>query len=173
MQPASSRVPATGPLLPSPKSSFRPIRVPANPGEVLAIAGPSDGRQSRGDQPSEGKSSRCLSSSAPIPTGKSGRSDEDVCVPSAELRGEVPIGSAALVAVNQSQSSNTGSRRPYEQWTVARYLVANHSGRKFLWERAAARLDFGAEKWGLCAGGAPSIDIDDEVVDDDSDHGII
>ena len=196
VQPTSSRVPATGPLLPSPKSSFRPIRVPANPGEVLAIAGPSDGRQSRGDQPSEGKSSRCLSSSAPIPTGKSGRSDEDVCVPCAELRGEVPIGSAALVVVNQSQSSSTGSRRPYEQWTVARYLVANHSGRKFFWERATehkrsevafelsrlperhevfqeARLDFGAEKWGLCAGGAPSIDIDDDVVDDDSDHGII
>ena len=92
-------------------------------------------------------------------------------MPSAGARGEVPIGSTALM-VSQSQtssSSSTSSRRPYELWNVARYLVANHNGRKLFWERAAdhkrlevalelsrlperhevfqeARLDFCAEK---------------------------
>ena len=188
------------PLLPSPKSSFRPIQVPNNPGEVLQIVGPDAGRRSRDEQPSGSKSSRSLSSSAPVPTGKTGRTEEDVCVPPAGARGEVPIGSAALVVVSQSQassSSSTSSRRPYEQWTVARYLVANHNGRKLFWERASdhkrtevalelshlperhevfqeARLDFNAEKWGLCVGAASPIDIDDDDNDDDdSDHGVI
>ena len=190
------------PLLPSPKSSFQPVKLPNHPGEV----GTAGGRHSRGEQPCDNKSVRALSSSAPVPTGKTGRSVEDVCVPSAGVRGEVPIGSTALVVVSQSQASSgsssnpTKSRRPFEKWNTALYLAATHDGRKRFWERAAdhkrsevasdlsrlperhevfqeARLDFNAEKWGLCASGAsPAIDIDgaEELGDDDeSDHGVL
>ena len=164
---------------------------------MLQIIGPDGGRRGRGEELSESKSSRSLSSSASIPSGKTGRAEGDACVPSAGARGEVPIGSTALVVVSQSQtsSSSTSSRRPYELWNIARYLVANHNGRKLFWERAAdhkrmevalelsrlperhevfqeARLDFCAEKWGLRVGAAPPIDIDDDD-DDESDHGVI
>ena len=159
--------------------------------------GPSDGRQSRPEQPADNKGSRSISASAPIPAGKSGRTEEDACVPCVELRGEVPIGSTALVAVSQSQGSSSGAsnRRPYELWNVTRYLVAPHNSRKLFWERAAdqkrvevafelsrlperhevfqeARLDFGAEKWGLATGRAPQINLDDDV-EIDSDDGVI
>ena len=36
-----------------------------------------------------------------------------------------------------------------------------------------ARLDFGAEKWGLAAGAAPQIILNDDDVEDDSDDGVI
>ena len=183
-----SLVPRTGPLLPSPKASLRPIQVPA-------VDAPGTGRQSRSEQLADSKSSRSISASAPVPAGTSGRTEEDTCVPCVELRGEVPVGSTALVAVSQSQCSGGGSRRPYEQWNIARYLVAPHNSRKLFWERAAdhkrsevafelsrlperheviqeARLDFGAEKWGLAAGRAPQINIDDDI-EDDSDDGVI
>ena len=168
-------VPHTGPLLNLPPIGFRSI-VSSNPDL--------DGRQSRSAYSSEEKGARSISASASIPVGKSLRTSADVCVPPVEARGEEELGSSstALVVV-PSQSS----KRPYEQFNMQRYVSSTSASRKLFWERASgakkweiakalsclperdevlqeARMEFGAEKYGLVVGG-PIIEInEDEII---------
>ena len=168
-------VPCTGPLLIPPSIGFR---------SYASLNCESKGRQGRSVQSSEEKSARSISASASIPVGKSVRTSADVCVPPVEARGEEEVGSSstALVVV-PSQTS----RRPYEQFSLQRYVSSTSASRKLFWERASgakkweiakalsrlperdevlqeARMEFGAEKYGLVVGG-PIIElIEDEVI---------
>ena len=103
------------------------------------------------------------------------RSSDSVCVPGQLERGEQPIGSIDASVLLSSQSAF----RPYRLWTFARYMEATSASRRLFWERASdekraeiaaelsrlqersellqeARLDFGAEKWGLKSSGGSS-----------------
>ena len=155
-------------------------------------------RHGRGTEPSDGKNTRSISASALVPTGKSVRSSDDVCIPTTARRGEVTVGSMSTAIVMHSQPSqpaaavpSQSSQRPYQLWSLDRYLAATSSSRKLFWQRATedkrweigaalsnmperteavqeARQDFGAERWGLKPGGgggaAELPDEDDEYL---------
>ena len=197
------------PLLPSPGTAFRSIAAGSSDESSTSGGGSSsssssteasssEGRHSRSAEPSDGKNARSISASALVPTGKSVRSCDDVCVPASAQRGQVSVGSISTAIVVHSQPSqpagalqSQSSQRPYQLWSLDRYLAATSSSRRFFWQRAAedkrweiaaalsnlperteavqeARLDFGAERWGLKPGGGGSaaepLNEDDEYI---------
>ena len=194
------------PLLPSPGTAFRSIAAGSSDESSTSGGGSSsssteasssEGRHSRSAEPSDGKNARSISASALVPTGKSVRSCDDVCVPASAQRGQVSVGSISTAIVVHSQPSqpvaalqSQSSQRPYQLWSLDRYLAATSSSRRFFWQRAAedkrweiaaalsnlperteavqeARLDFGAERWGLKPGGGSAAEPpneDDEYV---------
>ena len=120
------------------------------------------------------------------------RSSDDVCVPATARRGQVTVGSISTAIVVHSQSSNPSavapsqsSQRPYQLWSLDRYLAATSSSRKLFWQRATedkrweiaaalsnmperteavqeARQDFDAERWGLNPGGGGGAELPNE-----------
>ena len=99
------------------------------------------------------------------------------------------VGSSSALVVSASQGLN----RPYRLWNFARYMDATSASRKMFWERASAekraevaaelsklpersevvqeaRLDFGAERWGLIAGAGAVADAAVVVEPDEEDE---
>ena len=74
---AGQLLPHPAPLLPSPGTAFRSIAMGSS-----TEVNQTDGHQSRSTEPSDGKNIRSISASA-VPTGKSVRSSDDVCIPTA------------------------------------------------------------------------------------------
>ena len=176
--------PPPAPLLPSPGTAFRSIAVGCSSNSSSSSSSTEvshlEDRQSRSTAPSEGKNTRSISASALVPTSKSVRSGDDVCIPAAAQRGQVSVGSMSTAIVVHSQPvavvPSQSSQRPYQLWSLDRYLAATSSSRKLFWQRAAedkrweiaaalsnmperteavqeAWQDFGAERWGLKPGG--------------------
>ena len=198
---AGQLLPHPAPLLPSPGTAFRSIAV----GSSIECNNSSSGnnseaslRQGRSVEPSDGKNVRSISASALVPTSKSVRSSDDVCIPTSARRGEVTVGSISTAVVVRSQPSqptaavpSQSSQRPYQLWSLDRYLAATSSSRKLFWQRAAedkrweiaaalsnlperteavqeARQDFGAERWGLNPGGGAGVAA--ELPDEDDEY---
>ena len=178
---AGQLLPHPAPLLPSPGTAFRSIAVGSSSGSTEVSQ--TDGRQSRSTEPCDGKNIRSISASALVPIGKSVRSSDDVCIPTAAQRGSVTVGSMSTAVVVHSQPSQP-SQRPYQLWSLERYLAATSSSRRLFWQRATedkrwgiaaalsnmpertavqeARQDFGAERWGLKPGGGGAAELADE-----------
>ena len=136
-----------------------------------------DGRQSRSEERWPGdKQSRSISASAPVPSGKAIRGRETPCVPPSDQRNEDTLGSIQGALVPFKPSSSQGAfKRPYETWTIEKYTKSSGYNRELFWQRASiskkmamadflnamperdvfvqeARLEFGAEKFGLRPG---------------------